>query len=241
MIDSSHPDICDAPKDESEEGIKERRHKREQVGEERDDFGDDEGAQPGDCENANPDSPALDGMFGKMAFVALEDPEDDEATRDGSVKNAEENERWDHEREGDIDVEFPSKRPKGWSRHVLISGESVDDCSDQAENDDFGDRHSPKSFRKVLGIFHLGHEGRDGDLTNKRVGDVEEGVESSDECDAFDGYGGDRWGSSMKTCGGDYGGRIWVVTEGVIFDSRKDGGEHDRDEGEDCRCGGQPR
>jgi hypothetical protein len=62
VVDITHAQVCNAPKDEAEEGVEEGGHEGEQVGEERNDFGDDEGEDPGSGKNSSPGDPAYDGL-----------------------------------------------------------------------------------------------------------------------------------------------------------------------------------
>lgn len=54
----AHTDVCGAPEDPAEEGIEERGHQRQQVGEEGDNLSDDEGEDPQDREDASPCAPS---------------------------------------------------------------------------------------------------------------------------------------------------------------------------------------
>ena len=54
VVSIAHSEVRNAPVDPAEKAVEERAHEREQIGEERDDFGDDEGEDPCDGKDSSP-------------------------------------------------------------------------------------------------------------------------------------------------------------------------------------------
>ena len=155
---------------------------------------------------------------------SLEDSEKGEASRDGSVEAAEEDEGRDHEGEGDLSVKRV-EGAKGRCGHVLVTGEAVDDAADDAEDDEFGNGASPERFGKISRVAHLRNETRDGDLTDKGVADVE-------ECRHALNKGGGLGGSDTHNrVAHGHSVSLWLT-----LDPGEDDGKQDRDEGKEGRC-----
>lgn len=183
IVGLAHAKISHAPKDEAEEGVEQRTHQTQQVGEEGNDLGDDKGHDPGDGQDSRPRRPPDDRVVALVAR-ALEDAEEHEAGRDGGVEDSEENEGGDHEGESDLLVEFVAEGSEGRSGVVLGAGVDVHDGADQAEDDDFGNGDGPERFGEIGGVAHFGDEAWNGDLADECVADVEERAESGNECGA---------------------------------------------------------
>ena len=130
IVGIAHTHVRDTPVDPAEEAIEEGAHQRQQIREERDDFGNDEGKDPGHAKDTDPACPAHDGVVSKMARAG-EKAEKDKAGGDGSVENTEEDQCWDHEGEGDLEVEVVSKRAECRRRVIVRSGVAVDDAADK--------------------------------------------------------------------------------------------------------------
>lgn len=138
---------------------------------------------------------------------ALEYAEENEACGYGGVENSKENERGDHKRERDLLEDLVAQGSKGRSGHVLGAGVDVNNGADQAEDDDFGNGDGPKGFGEIGGIAHFGDETGNGDLTDERVADVEEGAEPVNE------RGVRRWddqNSGRSNIGGGSVVKCWV-------------------------------
>lgn len=65
----------------------------------------------------------------------LKEAEEDETGRDGRVQHTQEDERGDHEGEGNL-LEDGLQGAKGGGGHVLVADEGVDDGAHDAEDDD---------------------------------------------------------------------------------------------------------
>ena len=78
---SPHPKICYPPEDEPKEGIEEGAHESKQIGEERNDLGDDESYDPCYGQDGSPRYPADHGVLPLMSGT-FEDSEEDEPSRD---------------------------------------------------------------------------------------------------------------------------------------------------------------
>lgn len=225
VVGFAHAQVGHAPEDEAEEGVEERAHQGQQVAEEGDDFGDDEGEGPQAGEDAAPAYPAERGVRGQVAGVG-EDAEEEEACGDGGVEHTEEDDGGDHEAEADFQVGLVAERAEGGRRVVLCAGVDVDDGADEGEDDHFRDRHSPQRFGEVLGILHLGDERGEGDLADEGVADVHEGVHPGNEGGAF-------------CCDYEPSGlsESWILAAsnaaGVVFDPGEDGCQDDGDEREE--------
>lgn len=87
----------------------------------------------------------------------FEDAEEDEASAEGCVEDAEEDERWDHEAEGYLFIDI-SQRAEGWGRVILVSDVGVDDSSDAGEEDHFCDGDGVDGFWKVSRFAHFRYE-----------------------------------------------------------------------------------
>ena len=68
--------------------------------------------------------------------------EEDEASRDRGVQDTQEDDRRDHEGEGNVLVRI-LERTECWSRHVLVTGVGIDDGPNDAEQDDLRDGAGP--------------------------------------------------------------------------------------------------
>ena len=115
---------------------------------------------------------------------ALEDAEEDEAGGDGSVENTQEDQGRNHERKGNLLVQLIAQRTESGSGVVLRSGISVDNSTDQAEDNDFRNCNRPKSFREVFGVLHLSDEAGKGDLANEGIANVQIGTHTTDKSGA---------------------------------------------------------
>jgi len=191
-----------------------------------------------------------------LVVRVLEGAEEDEARRDRGVQDTEEDERRNHEREGDFLVNR-LQRAKSWCSHVLVTDIRVDYGADNAEDNDFGDGARPESFGEIaamkeLGnhlteaddpgeedkprILHLSDEAGEGDLPDKGITDVQESIESENECGAGDWNRADNgitthslypsW--SQVT-------RSRVIAGGVVLDTCEDSRKEHRDECEEGR------
>lgn len=175
-----------------------------------------------------------------LVVRVLEDAEEDEPGRDRSVEHAEEDYGGNHEGEGQL-LEQRLKRAKSRGGHVLISDVDVDDRADDAEQDNLGDGARPERLGKVTRVFHFSDKGREGDLADKSVADVEEGTKAVDEGGAnhgdsrHDGVAAD----ACRTVGLGVA-RAQIEARRVRLDGGKDGGQEDRDEGEESGGGAEP-
>lgn len=100
-----------------------------------------------------------------------EDVEKDKAGADGSVQNTQEDQRRNHEGEGNLLVDLIADGAECRRGVVVRTSVGVDDRSDETEDEDFCNCHSPESLGEVFWILHFSDERRDGDLANKRVTD----------------------------------------------------------------------
>lgn len=173
-----------------------------------------------------------------LVACAFEDAEEDKPGGHGSVKDTQEDQRWDHEGEGDFLVEYVTERSECRSGVVLCTCVDVHDGSNQAEDDDFGNGDGPQSFGKVLGVLHLRDETGNRNLADESVADVEEGVHTRDKRGPS---GGDNQDDGITTelhaCRGVNVVWIRVVTSGMGLNPSEDGRQQNRDEGEKGRCG----
>lgn len=117
------------------------------IGEERNDLRDDEGPYPSKEEYASPRSPSNDGMLALVLGI-LEKAEEDQSGGYRGVKNAEEDQGRDHEREGDLLVER-LERSKCRCSHVLSANKGVYDGADKAEDDYLSNCAQPESLGEV--------------------------------------------------------------------------------------------
>lgn len=115
----------------------------------------------------SPASPADKGMFALMSRI-LENAEKDEPSRHRSIQDAQEDDRGDHEREGDLLVQR-NQRSKGRRSDVLVADECIRDCTDDTEYNDFQDSACPESLGEIPRFAHFGNETGKGDLSDKRI------------------------------------------------------------------------
>jgi len=106
----------------------------------------------------------------------------------------------------------------------LVSRVCVYDATYAREKYDLGDCNGPKGFGEVFWFTHFGDEGREGDLTDEGVGDVEKGVEAVDKGDAFYGDGGDDWVAFCNS-----------IARRMFFNPGENGGKDDRNKCEKGR------
>lgn len=155
------------------------------------------------------------------------DSEEDKASRHRGVEHAQENDGWDHERETNFLVYFIAQRSEGGCGVVLSTRVGVDDSTDEREKNDFGDGNSPESFGEISRVLHFSNERGQSDLSNKCVADVHECGHSSNESGTF------LWNCKHERLS------ILGISSRMGLDTREDGGQEDRDEGEECRSGTQ--
>lgn len=191
-----------------------------------------ESANPGCRKDRSPGGPADDRMARFMPG-ALENAEEDEPRRDRGVKDAKEDQGWDHERERHFLVDFITKRSECRGRVVLISSVGVDDSTDNAENDDFAYRHGPERLGEIMGILHFGNETGEGDLPDESIRDVQESIHSCNKGCATDGNCGHNRLTTMDSSHRVDIIGVGIVAGGVGFDPGKDGSQQDGDECEE--------
>lgn len=105
-------------------------------------MGNEESGNPGGEQDTSPRGPADNGVVIEMARV-VEEAEEEEAARDGGVEAAEEDEGGNHEGKRHLLVQVV-ERTKGGRSHVLVAGVGVNNATDDAEDDDFGNGASPQ-------------------------------------------------------------------------------------------------
>lgn len=121
-----------------------------------------------------------------LVLCAFKDTEEDEARRYRRVQDTEEDQGRDHERERHLLEDLVAERAESRSSVILIPSVGVDDRANTAKKNDLADRHRPERLGKVLGVFHLGDEAGQGDLSNERIRDVQESVHSRNKGNALD-------------------------------------------------------
>ena len=225
IVGLAHAEVRHAPVDESEEGVEERAHQRQQIREEGDDLGYDESQDPEHGKDTGPRGPAEHGVVAHVPGV-VEEAEKDEARGYGSVKHAEEDDGRDHEREGHLQVDLVSDGAECGSGHILCAGVCIHDAADKTENDDFSDRDGPESLGEVFGLLHLGDEAGKRNLANEGVADVHKGTHSRNKSGTCRRNGqDDRLNWSFLG---------WVALR-VVHDTAEDGSKQNRNEGEQGR------
>jgi len=210
----AHVEVCHAPEDEPEERVEQGAHQRQQIGEERNDFGDDECEDPEDGEDGCPCGPTNHGVVTHVACV-VEEAEEDEACRYRGVENTKEDDGRNHEGKGNLLVHFVLDGTERWRRHVLSTGVGVDNTADAAEDDNLSNGDCPEGLGEVLGVLHLGNEARQGNLSDEGVADVHESAHASHKCGASHGHRQNLGLTELR------------VACRVISDSREDGGQDD--------------
>lgn len=183
---------------------------------------DQESSNPCEGQNTTPRSPS-DNSVTALVSCALEDTEEDEASRHRSVENTQEDQGWNHEGERDLLHDFVAERSKGWGSYILVSRVCVHDGSNDTEDENFGNSDCPESLGEILGIPHLGDETWNGDLANECVGDVQESVHSSHESYTLDWNSCDDGISQLSS-----------VTCWVGLDPSEDCSQKDGNESEEC-------
>ena len=188
-----------------------------------------------------PGSPTEEGVLVLVAGV-LEDSEEHKSSRDRRVQNAKEDQSWDHEGKGDLLIDV-LKRAEGRCSHVLVAGVNVNDGSDEAKDDDFGNGTGPKCLWEISAAFvsieeentaskspipwflHLRNEARQSDLADESVANVEECTHARDESGPSNRYGCPEWvtSDSLLTSRSGVGGP-GIVAGWVRLDSCEDGG-----------------
>ena len=237
QISSSHSNVGNSPKNPAKEGIEEGTHKREQIGEEGNDLGDNQSSHPCESEDTCPRCPTNDRMV-RLVARAFEDAEEDKTGGDGCVQDTQENQGWDHERERNFLVNLVSKGAESWSGVVLSACIAVDDATDQREDDDLGDGDNPESLAEVIWVLHLGDKRRERDLTNERVADVEEGVHACNECGSSSRDNIDQWLASYHGFASE---GVYIILRCVAirpvlaFCSCESSRKNDTDKGEESR------
>ena len=168
---------------------------------------------------------------------SLEDAEEDETGRDGGVEDTEENQRRDHEQEGDLLVQIVAERAERGCGVVLRAGVGIDDCANKTKDEDLGNGDDPQTFPELVRVLHFCDKAWECNLSNERVANVEEGVHPSDEGGPCYWHGKDRRRTTLFDTGLVDVVGVRVVVSRVCFDARKDCGEYNADEGEKRRCG----
>ncbi len=115
--------------------------------EERDDLGNKEGSNPGCEQNGSPRNPANHGVV-RHVSCSLEKAEEDESTSDTGIQASKEENRGDHEREGYLLVKVFEGAERR-SCHVLVANSGIHDASDNAEDDNLGNRASPQRLGEI--------------------------------------------------------------------------------------------
>ena len=239
QIRPSHSKVGDAPKNPAKERIEKSTHKRQQIGEEGDDFGDDEGKHPGEGENTCPRCPADNGVI-RFVPRAFEDAEEDESGTNRGVENPEEDQSRDHEREGYFLIHLVAKRAESRGGVVLSTGIPIDETADQRKDNDFGNGNDPQCLAKVEGILHLRDERWKCDLTNEGVANIEKGVHTRNKSSSSCRNDKHKWLSTIYGCAhGVFVGRYWTVAGSAMlaFGSCERRGQNDADKGEEGRNG----
>jgi hypothetical protein len=184
ILGSPQAHVCNTPENESKERVKERAHQRQQIGEEGNDFGDDEGKDPENSENSDPAHPADESVVANVSSSSKY-AEEDEARRYRGVQNSKENDRGNHKGEGNLLVHFVFQGTKSWRSHVLCTRVAINYATHQAKHDDFANGNNPERLGEILGLLHLGDETGERNLSNKRVGNVHEGVHAQNKSRAL--------------------------------------------------------
>jgi len=120
-IRPAHAKVGDTPEDPAEERVEETAHERQEVGEEGNDFCDDESDDPSRGEDGCPCSPAQDRVRG-LVSAAFEDAEEDKTRRYGRVEDAEEDQCWNH----DLNQDGPFAT-RGWKPQSKADSLKVND------------------------------------------------------------------------------------------------------------------
>ena len=218
VVRPSHTDVRNTPENPAEEAVEKRAHQRQQIAKERNDLGDDEGKDPGASQNGCPSEPADKRVVAEMACAGVQ-AEEDEASGDGCIEHTQEDQRRNHEAERNLEEGLVTERAECGSGVVVRACISVDDAADEREKNDFADGHSPERLREILRFLHFRDEGRDGDLTDERVTDIQKRIHATDEGSSSDWDNVDRWFSEMGP------GFRWCYAARMVFDSRKYGCE----------------
>lgn len=194
--------------------------------EEGDNLRNDKGQDPGTEKDGSPRKPTSHGVLVDVAS-SLEQTEVDEPSRDGGIQDTQEDQGRNHEGERHLLEHLVADGTECRGSHILVTRVVVNDSTDNAEDEDLGNGTGPERLREVAGILHLGDETGQGDLADEGVADVKESVETHDEGGSGHGDGGDDGFAELHR----------VIPGRVVHDAGEDGGQEDRDEGEDRRPG----
>lgn len=225
----------------------ERRGDGEEIGEERDDFCNDERDDGDHCDDGQPSDPTH-GRVNEADLRVLPDPAVDETAQYDGVDGTADEDHGEGDPEGDTAHKVSGGKKRG-TLHILAD-EAVDERAGERIDGNFCHAEGPDRLGEVRGSVHLVHEGELAHGETVREDDVGDGDEAVGESDALLWPGGPVHGAQstgllrVLNAGGDDGdadgcddgGEVDEAEGGHLGETRGDGEEEEddgRDDGED--------
>lgn len=212
--------VCNREENEAEERVERRAEQGEEITHGGNDLGEDETDEPNDADDDDPDGPSDECVAVRVAALA-HNASIYELCADVGVNDADDDGWYNDKSERRLLVHGASQAAKGWCGRVLAKVLEADRRWDD-EQESRNSAQDGKRLGKILGLLHLGDEGREQDLRDPEEGDVEDGVHDSDESSAFEreSVGLNRSGLGVDAV---------VAVQWVVLGSGEDEEEQDRE------------